>query len=330
MAHLSLTAFGGGCLNYTGNLLRAASGFVASALLLSACAAGSATETTPTQTITVPPQSSEGSPDTAATTAAQVFLAAVCPTDSAVQNISQAALAAGGWTSVSPRDIHPLAQWAVESVRSTATSLDANQWPTEVAPSIPGVSEEYLAMLRPLTTLSESNSGDQLRSAWQFLDELGRTNEQAVRIELGLGPVDSNDDGCPPPQPIPSRPATPTPSSPASGSGPWTSSWQSPSGNIRCGFTPQGSTGLPTVACLVSDENRLVKMSQGSDPMYSPSATESQRAQLPGGRTLEYGAYISVGPFECWQSPPDGVGMTCTDVATGHGFSIRRGSFLSF
>ena len=71
-------------------------------------------------------------------------------------------------------------------------------------------------------------------------------------------------------------------------------------------------------------------MPQGSDPIYSPSATENQRAQLAGGRTLEYGAYISAGPFECWQSPPDGVGMTCTDVATGHGFSIKRGSFLSF
>jgi hypothetical protein len=317
-------------LHFKGYRLRAASGFVASALLLSACATGSATEATPTQTITGPTQSNEGAPGTAATTAAQAFLAAVCPTDSALQNISQAALAAGGWTSVSPRDIHPLAQWAVESVRSTSTLLDASEWPPDVAPSIPGVAEEYLGMLRPLTTLSESNSSDQLRSAWQFLDELSRTNEQAVRIALGLGAVASSTDGCPPPQPVPTRTSPPKPSSPASGSGAWTSSWQSPSGNIRCGFAPQGSTGLPTVACLVADENRLVRMPQGSDPIYSPSATESQRTQLAGGRTLEYGAYISAGPFECWQSPPDGVGMTCTDLATGHGFSIKRGSFLSF
>lgn len=306
---------------------RLASVGVAFALsLISGCSGASGNPTIVTVTTTAPGGEQQVQP----TTAAQAFLAAACPTDSALQDISQAALAAGGWTSVSPRDIHPLAQWAVESVRSTSTSLDANQWPPEVAPSIPGVTEEYLAMLRPLTTLSESNSGDQLRSAWQFLEELSRSDEQAVRIELGLGPVDSNDDGCPPPQPVPTRTSTPKPSSPAAGSDAWTSLWQSPSGNIRCGFTPQGSTSLPTVACLVADENRLVRMPQGSDPIYSPSATENQRAQLAGGRTLEYGAYISAGPFECWQSPPDGVGMTCTDVATGHGFSIKRGSFLSF
>ena len=38
-------------------------------------------------------------------------------------------------------------------------------------------------MLRPLTTLSESNSGDQLRSAWQFLDELSRT----LAVDLSPG-----------------------------------------------------------------------------------------------------------------------------------------------
>ena len=302
--------------------------FAVALFLISGCSGASGEPTIVTVTATAPSGGQQGQPSTAI--AAQAFLAAVCPTDSALQDINQAALAAGGWASVSPRAIHPLAQWAVESVRSTSTSLNANEWPPDVAPSIPGVSEEYLAMLRPLTTLSESNSSNQLRSAWQFLDELSRTNEQAVRIALGLGPVASSTDGCPPAQPVPAQTSTPKPSSTAPGSGAWTSSWQSPSGNIRCGFAPKGSTGLPTVACLIADENRLVRMPQGSDPIYSPSATESQRAQLAGGRTLEYGAYISAGPFECWQSPPDGVGMTCTDLATGHGFSIKRGSFLSF
>ena len=295
------------------------------AVLISACSGTAEPSTvTVTPSVTTAANTSEQ-----AEVAAQSFLAAVCPTDSALQNINQAALAGGGWTSVPPRDIHGLADWAMDSVRNTTKSLEASSWPPGISEKMPAVSQEYLAMLRPLTTLSESNSGEQLRRAWQFLDSLSRTNEQAVRIELDLGPIDSNEDGCPPPAPVTTQPQ-PRPTSGNTVSGAWTQYWQSPSGNIRCGFTPQGSAGVPTVACLVADENRLVRLAQGSDASYSPSATDSQRAQLPGGPTLNYGSYLTAGPFECWQSPPDGVGMTCTELATGHGFSVKRGSFLRF
>lgn len=295
------------------------------AVLMSACSG-----TTEPSTVTVTPSvTSAGDAGELAQAAAQSFLAAVCPTDSALQDINQAALAGGGWTSVPPSNIHRLADWAMDSVRNTTQSLETSSWPEGVSEKIPGVTQEYLTMLRPLTTLSESSSGEQLRRAWQFLDSLSRTNEQAVRIDLGLGPIDSLEDGCPPPLPVATQPK-PQPTSGSTGSGAWTQYWQSPSGNIRCGFTPQGSAGVPTVACLVADENRLVRLAQGSDASYSPSATDSQRAQLPGGPTLNYGSYLTAGPFECWQSPPDGVGMTCTELATGHGFSIKRGSFLRF
>lgn len=295
--------------------------------LISGCT-GQASESS---TVTVTPSSGSSGAEVvgSAQDAGQDFLSAVCPVDSALQNLSQTALAAGGWTKVPPRDIHEMADWAIESVRNTTAVLETSSWPPEVASDIPAVAEEYLSMLRPLTTLSESNSGGQLRRAWQFLNTSSRAREQAVRIALGLGPVDSASDGCPPPAPKNTQ-AQPAPKAPAGSSGAWTQLWQSPSGNIRCGFTPRGSAGVPTVACLVADENRLARLPQGSEAVYTPSASESQRAQLPGGATLGYGSYVTAGPFECWQSPPDGVGMTCTDVATGRGFAIKRGSFLRF
>ena len=296
-------------------------------LLISACS-GQASESS-TVTVTPTPELSRAQIGESTQEASQDFLTAVCPTDSALQDLNQAALAAGGWAKVPPRDIHGLSDLALEAVRNTSAVLESSSWPPEVASDMPAVAEEYLAMLRPLTTLSESNSGEQLRRAWQFLNTFSRTREQAVRIALGLGPVDSAGDGCPPPAPI-SAPPQPAPTAPAGASGAWTQLWQSPSGNIRCGFTPKGSAGVPTVACLVADENRLARLPQGSEAIYFPTATESQRSQLPGGPTLGYGAYVTAGPFECWQSPPDGVGMTCTEVATGRGFAIKRGSFLRF
>ena len=304
---------------------------IATAALVVFLISGCTGEVSESSTVTVTPPSGSSGADVveSAQDAGQDFLSAVCPVDSALQNLNQTALAAGGWTKVSPRDIHELAEWAIESVRNTSAVLESSSWPPEVASDMPAVSEEYLAMLRPLTTLSESNSGEQLRRAWQFLNTSSRTREQAVRIALGLGPVDSAGDGCPPPAPI-SAQSQPAPTAPAGASGAWTQLWQSPSGNIRCGFTPRGSAGVPTVACLVADENRLARLPQGSEAVYSPTATESQRSQLPGGPTLGYGAYVTAGPFECWQSPPDGVGMTCTEVATGRGFAIKRGSFLRF
>lgn len=307
-------------------MVRAGIAALLTALLVAGCG-GAAEQATVTVTPSGPLEAGANLASTGAQDAAKAFLAAVCPTDSALQDISETALAAGGWLSVPPGSIHDLADWAIQQARSTSQTLDNTTWPGDLAAKMPGVSQEYLSMLRPLATLSETNSGDQLRRAWQFLSEMTRTNEESVRIDLKLGAINSDKDGCPPPKKIKPRPQT-TPESPTAASDPWTESWQSPSGNIRCGFTPQGSAGVPTVACLVADENTLAKLAQGGLPEYSASATESQRAQLPGGRTLNYDQYLTAGPFQCWQSPPDGIGMTCTDMSTQIGFSIKRGSFV--
>lgn len=298
-------------------------------LLLSGCS-GSATEPA---TVTVSPSGPSGASADMSSSgvkeSAKAFLNAVCPTDSALQAISETALAAGGWLQVAPGSIHDLADWAIQQVRGTSQTLDGTIWPGDLAAKMPEVSREHLAMLRPLATLGETNSGDQMRRAWQYLNEMSRTSEESVRIDLRLGAVNSEKDGCPPPKMAEARPQK-TPSGSDSAAGSWTQYWQSPSGNIRCGFTPDGSAGVPTVACLVADQNTLARLPQGGQASYSPSATESQRAQLPGGPVLGYGSFLDVGPFQCWQSPPDGIGMTCTDMATQHGFSIKRDSFVPF
>jgi hypothetical protein len=47
----------------------------------------------------------------------------------------------------------------------------------------------------------------------------------------------------------------------------------------------------------------------------------------PGSAELGYGQQIVVGPFRC---DSERTGVTCTNVDTGHGFSLRRGDYRLF
>lgn len=89
--------------------------------------------------------------------------------------------------------------------------------------------------------------------------------------------------------------------------------WQSPSGNIRCGYADQ--TGI---ACYMRDTGRY-----GALRSFGGSSVGYTRTGLPGGRVLPYGAVWSRSTFRC-QSRRDG--MRCASSFTGHGFHISRES----
>ena len=257
--------------------------------------------------------------------ASQEFLALVCPTDTALQILGNVSLAADGWGKVQPKDARPYAEAAIEQASRAAQQLEQfRPWPANVADDMPEVSQEYLQMLTPLQRIASASDGEAMKDPWLELRALPRTAEQSVRLTLGLGIVASPEDGCPPAPEVPRRSADvdDDDAQSASGSGSWTTLWQSPSGNLRCGFSPEGSLGVPVAACLDSDTNTLARLPKGYYPAIT-SATTSQRAQLSGGFVLDFGETVSDYGFTCTLLDPQG--MTCRDLATGQGFSIRRG-----
>lgn len=292
-------------------------------LLVSAC----------TSTSSIDGQSVSGSAEPTASPAAEAaamseeeareeFLAIVCPTDTALQFLANVPLTEGGWESVTPATVRPYVEAAVAASSRTATDLDdPTTWPESIAAELPAVSDEYLAMLAPLERINQAGKGNAMKEAWQELQSLPRTAEQQVRLTLGLGVVWSDDDGCPPPPKVKPKPPEKDDDGSASANSNWTSLWQSPSGNLRCGFAPRGSLGVPVVACLDSDTNTLARLPKGYYPAFT-NATASQRSQLPGGRTLQFYESISEYGFTC---SLEDSGMTCFDMSSGAGFVIRRG-----
>lgn len=255
--------------------------------------------------------------------AADEFLAVTCPTDTALHVLGNVGVAAGGWGKVKPRDSKPYAQSAIEQARTTAERLlDTKSWPAEVAASIPQVADEYLAIVTPLQLIASATSGSQMTQPWVTISSKARTAEQRVRLELGLGTAGSEEDGCPPAPKVvaPKAPSSSSGSGSASSSA-WVYRWESPSGNLRCGYAPRSSRGVPVVACLDSDTNTLARLYRGYSAAIS-SATSSQRRQLPGGVVKDFYQGIQVGPFGCALLDQ---GMTCRDGTTGAGFVIRRG-----
>lgn len=261
------------------------------------------------------------------------FLAVVCYTDTALQNLIGAATAAGGWGSLSGNDAQRYAQAAVEAAREAVRKIQATTWPDTISGQMDKVSQEYLAMLRPLETIQQSRDAAARSGAWRDLKAQDRTGEEQVRLTLKLGPVDSANDGCPPPIEI--KVPKPTSSSAATGSGTaasgaWTQHWTSPSGNIQCGYAPSGSRGQPVVACVVADQSTYVKLTQGIGAEGPLSASSSTFDQLSSGSAsiLGYGQSMSVGPFMCQQSDETGVGMACWLPGTEQGFAVKRDSYL--
>ena len=257
--------------------------------------------------------------------AADEFLSVVCPTDTALHVLGNVGVAAGGWTKVRPSQSKPYAESAIDQARGTAERLlSTTDWPVSVTESIRQVADEYLSIVTPLQLIASAVKGSAMAQPWATVSSKARTAEQRVRLELGLGTAGSEDDGCPP-EP---RVEAPNPATSPSGSGTdsgtntaWTSRWQSPSGNLRCGYAPRSSKGVPLVACLDADTNTLARLYNGYRAAIS-SATSSQRQQLPGGPTMDFNDGISVGPFACALLDQ---GMTCRDTDTGAGFLIRRG-----
>lgn len=254
--------------------------------------------------------------------AREEFLALVCPTDTALQFLGNVPLVEGGWDDVTPSVVRPYVEAAVAAAARTATDLPGPAaWPDSIAAELPAVSDEYLAMLAPLERINQAARGSAMKTAWEELTSLPRTAEQQVRLTLGLGVVWSDEDGCPPPPKVkPKEPKKADANSSSSNSN-WTTLWQSPSGNLRCGFAPRGSLGVPVAACLDSDTNTLARLPKGYFPAFT-NATTSQRSQLPGGRTLQFYESISEYGFTC---SLEDSGMTCFDTSSGAGFVIRRG-----
>jgi hypothetical protein len=255
--------------------------------------------------------------------AREEFLAVVCPTDTALQFLANVPLEEGGWDDVTPSIVRPYVEAAVAAASRTATDLsDVASWPDSVAREIPSVSKEYLAILAPLERINQATKDNAMKAAWDEIQSLPRTAEQQVRLTLGLGVVWSDDDGCPPPPKVKPKQAQKEDGNSATSNSSWTTLWQSPSGNLRCGFAPSGSLGVPVAACLDSDTNTLARLPKGYYPLFT-QATSSQRAQVPGGQILEFYESISGYGFTC---SLEDSGMTCIDTSTGAGFVIRRGA----
>jgi len=247
------------------------------------------------------------------------FLASICPADTALQVLNSVAVAAGGWTNVSPTEMEPYADGAMSAVIATTKDLQNLSWPEDLAAGKSAVTREHAQLIIPLDQIKNASTGAQMRESWRELRELPRSGENILRAKLGLGLAWSSNDGCPPPPPLP-KPSEST-SGPNTSSEAWTTLWQSPSGNIRCGFAPRGSLGVPVAACLDSDNNTLARLPKGRFAQFT-EATSSQRSQLPGGFVLDFYQTISEYGFFCTM---EDQGMTCVDADSGVGFVIRRG-----
>lgn len=291
-------------------------------VLLAGCALpfGSSDESEPGSTATSTPLESSEPPEFISLPEARSqFVASVCSTDTALHILNNVALVAEGWDKVTPDQAAPYVQGAVTAASSTISNLENVSWPSEIASNIPTVIEEHREIQFLLGRIESSVTGSDMKVVWQELRTLPRMGEQRIRSQLGLGDVWSQNDGCPPPPPVSNSDASAE--RPTTSSAGWTTLWQSPSGNLRCGFAPRGSRGVPVAACLDSDTNTLARLPRGYAPVFS-EATASQRAQLPGGFVLEF--YQSVAEYGLSCSLED-AGMTCIDGSTGAGFIIRRG-----
>jgi len=182
-------------------------------------AEGQVTDAAPVPTVTVEVFPTEA--------AAAVFLAAVCPTETALHEVENVAVKAGGWSEVSESKLSAAANSAVESVRVTAETLTAEtRWDPEVARDLERTVDEFLALAAPLQQLADSATGKDRKTAWARVEKSPRVAEQRLRLALGLGLARSENDGCPAapkvsrPTPTPAPAPQPAPQAPEPATGP--------------------------------------------------------------------------------------------------------------
>jgi len=301
-------------------------------LALAACSSPSGTEAVGQQSLEASPAASgaaAASSPMSDVQASDYFLTTVCPVTTALRIVENLQIEAGGWKFVKPKATAKYVQSASDQLRQAATKLTAEGvvWPDKLRPSIEGMKENFLGMIVPLQAMASATTGAAMASPWQQVALNPRIAEQQARLDLGLPAANAPDDGCPPvptPQPRPRVTSTPNTSGDDNQTG--TSSdpnrWQSPSGNLRCAYFSSGSQG-PSVACLDSDNNRLVILNQGYT--RTMQASSSQRSQLGGGSVLDFGdppKSLGGGTFTCDLTDE---GMTCQDRSYGAWFIIRRG-----
>ena len=91
----------------------------------------------------------------------------------------------------------------------------------------------------------------------------------------------------------------------------YSDTFQSPSGNIRCGYISQMGVG-----CYTRNNGRLAFLES-----FGGAYVVTRRGSLPGGRVLGYGRTWRLSTFRCHSSTS---GMECWSTYTGNGFFINR------
>ena len=137
-----------------------------------------------------------------------------------------------------------------------------------------------------------------------------------------------------PPTPTPTAPVT-VPSSAVSDDGSVIATFLSPSRNIACQLFVLGNDG--EARCDIRSATFTPpRPAEPCDLDYGDSIVLTTYAEFgchgdtvfdPSAQVLGYGQRMDVGPFRC---DSERVGVTCTNLSTGRGFSIRRASYRLF
>jgi hypothetical protein len=93
--------------------------------------------------------------------------------------------------------------------------------------------------------------------------------------------------------------------------------FQSPSGNIRCGYWPQMGVG-----CYTRNNGRMAFLESFGEAYVTRSS-----GGLPGGPVIRYGRTWRRSTFRCHSST---AGMDCWSTYTGNGFFINRSTAYTY
>jgi hypothetical protein len=182
---------------------------------LSACTSSESSGPEPGDFVESSQGQAEAEAETALMTAdaaGKAFLAAVCPTDTALHLVETVSLSVGGWGSVKPKEVRPYTAAAIDAAGLASDDLSRDDWPEDVASLMPEVAREHLELLTPLEEMNQAGAGAQMQGPWKRIRSLPRVAEQEVRLKLGLGGVNSRDDGCPPAPRVPKADPSVSPS----------------------------------------------------------------------------------------------------------------------
>lgn len=104
---------------------------------------------------------------------------------------------------------------------------------------------------------------------------------------------------------------------PAAGAYSSSETFQSPSGNIRCGYVAQVGVG-----CYTRNNARWAFLESFGEAYVSRAS-----GGLPGGRVLGYGRTWRRSTFRCYSST---AGMDCWSTYTGNGFFLNRSTAYAY